>query len=113
MSSCTAHIEELCDPKDRISDFGAEWRQFRLVVGAPDAEAKFEYWKKKAAEQSTNAGTYPTLFAFHGSPTQNWHSVRYETIIGAKGMFDAVWQIIRHGLWHKTIAHGRAHGNGA
>ena len=76
VSSCTAHIEELCDPKDRISDFGAEWRQFRLVVGAPDAEAKFDYWKKKAAEQSTNATNYPTLFAFHGSPTQNWHSVR-------------------------------------
>lgn len=74
ISSCTAHIEEL-EAEDCISDFTGGWRQFRLVVGAPDAEAKLTEWKKKAADQNANAARYPTLLAFHGSATQNWHSV--------------------------------------
>jgi len=37
---------------------------------------------------------YPTLFAWHGSPLQNWHS------------------IIREGLHFKDTAHGRAFGHG-
>lgn len=75
ISSCTAHIEELSNPEERISNFEDRWRQFRFVVGAPDAEAKFAEWKKKAAEQNVRAAQYPTLYAFHGSAAENWHSV--------------------------------------
>lgn len=41
-----------------------------------------------------NVLTDPTLFAFHGSPLPNWHS------------------IIREGLHFQEVAHGRAYGNG-
>lgn len=41
-----------------------------------------------------NPFTDPTLFAFHGSPLGNWHS------------------IVREGLHFKKTSHGRAYGHG-
>ncbi|KAM5545525.1 hypothetical protein V8D89_000563 [Ganoderma adspersum] len=94
VGSCTAHLEELTDDEGRVKNIGPEWRQFRFSVGAPDAEAKFRVAVQGAQEESPKAQQYPSLYAFHGSPAKNWHS------------------IIRHGLWFKTIVHGRAFGNG-
>jgi len=74
---------------DRISGMD-EYMQFRFAQGAPDKEQRFIDCVKKETEGSQ----YPTLFAWHGSPLQNWHS------------------IIREGLHHKETHHGRAYGNG-
>ncbi|KAI0703481.1 hypothetical protein BC835DRAFT_1028647 [Cytidiella melzeri] len=94
VASCTAHLEELSAPEDRVINVGPEWTQYRFTVGAPDAEAKFNAAQKLAKEQDWNAAVYPSLYAFHGSSTKNWHS------------------IIRHGLWYKEVANGRAYGDG-
>ncbi|KAI0073974.1 hypothetical protein K474DRAFT_119925 [Panus rudis PR-1116 ss-1] len=94
VASCTAHLEELSDEKDRVKNIGPTWRQFRFSVGSPDAEEKFYNAQRKAQAKDANAAKYPSLYAFHGSAASNWHS------------------IIRHGLWYKTIAHGRAYGDG-
>ncbi|KAI0795943.1 hypothetical protein C8Q75DRAFT_846922 [Abortiporus biennis] len=94
VASCTAHLEELTDENDRVRNIDRQWRQFRFSVGAPDAEAKFAAAQMQAQTENSNARKYPHLYAFHGSATKNWHS------------------IIRHGLWYKTVAHGRAYGDG-
>lgn len=68
------------------------WMQFQFAMGAPDKERRF-----MESVQSTAARlnlSYPTLFAWHGSPLANWHS------------------IIREGLHFNSISHGRAFGNG-
>ncbi|KDQ51732.1 hypothetical protein JAAARDRAFT_497248 [Jaapia argillacea MUCL 33604] len=94
IASSTAYLEEITEQEDLIRNVEAPWRQFRFSVGAPDTEGKFKTALQAAQQSNANAATYPSLYAFHGSPARNWHS------------------IIRHGLWFKTIAHGRAYGNG-
>ncbi|KII84929.1 hypothetical protein PLICRDRAFT_116954 [Plicaturopsis crispa FD-325 SS-3] len=94
VASCTAHLEELTADEDLVRNIDPCYRQFRFSVGAPDAEAKFKAAVVEAQKVDKNALKYPSLFAFHGSPLKNWHS------------------IIRHGLWAKTVAHGRAYGDG-
>ncbi|THH00560.1 hypothetical protein EW026_g1985 [Hermanssonia centrifuga] len=94
VASCTAHLEELTSGEDLLKGIGNRWRQFRFTVGAPDAEAKFHEEQSRACATDPNANRYPSLYAFHGSAAKNWHS------------------IIRHGLWYKTVAHGRAYGHG-
>ncbi|OCH92005.1 hypothetical protein OBBRIDRAFT_791754 [Obba rivulosa] len=94
IASCTAHLEELRAEEDLVQNIDSSWRQFRFSVGAADAEAKFRDAVHSAQQQDQNAKQYPSLYAFHGSPMKNWHS------------------IIRHGLWYKTVAHGRAFGHG-
>ncbi|TFK84836.1 hypothetical protein K466DRAFT_526791 [Polyporus arcularius HHB13444] len=94
VASCTAHLEELQSEEEQVKNMGPEWKQFRDSVGAPDAEAKHRRAIMQAQAESTRAREYPSLYAFHGSPTKNWHS------------------IIRHGLWFKHIANGRSEGNG-
>ena len=66
--------------------------QFRFAQGAPDKEQRFLNALK--AQQHNLDPKYPTMFAWHGSPLQNWHS------------------IIRHGLDFKETLHGRAFGHG-
>jgi ubiquitin-conjugating enzyme E2 Q len=68
------------------------WVQFRFAQGSPDKEHRFN----KALEEtvSRRSGDYPTIFAWHGSPLANWHS------------------IIRSGLDFKETLHGRACGHG-
>ncbi|KIM73751.1 hypothetical protein PILCRDRAFT_99249 [Piloderma croceum F 1598] len=94
VASCTAHLEELTSDEDLVRNIDSTWRQFRFTIGAPDAEARFKAAVAEAQKTDANARKYPGLYAFHGSPLKNWHS------------------IIRHGLWFKTIAHGRAYGDG-
>lgn len=68
------------------------WMQFRFAMGAPDKERRFmESVHSTASRLSLN---YPTLFAWHGSPLANWHS------------------IIREGLHYNYTSHGRAFGHG-
>ncbi|KAI6022680.1 hypothetical protein EDC04DRAFT_2575002, partial [Pisolithus marmoratus] len=91
-ASCTAHIQELKNNEDFLGNIGSSYRQFRIMTGAPDKEAKF----RAALDQESHVASsrYPTIFAFHGSPLKNWHS------------------IIRHGLWYKHVVNGRSYGHG-
>lgn len=96
--SCIMQVDTIVDAnggsdatsvEDRISGMD-EYMQFRFAQGAPDKEQRFIDCVKK----ETQGNPYPTLFAWHGSPLHNWHS------------------IIREGLHHKETHHGRAYGNG-
>ncbi|PLN76993.1 hypothetical protein BDW42DRAFT_177642 [Aspergillus taichungensis] len=79
------------DPEHRVS--GAdEYLQFRLAQGSPDKEKRFVKAVKDNTVKSNQI--YPTLFAWHGSPVSNWHS------------------ILREGLKFDGILNGRAHGDG-
>lgn len=75
ISSCTSHLEELTNPQEHISNFDDRWHQFRFIVGSPDAEATFARCCEDAGRVDENAKKYPTLHAFHGAPTEAWHSV--------------------------------------
>lgn len=66
--------------------------QFRLVQGAPDKEQRFMEAVHQHALRTKPA--FPTIFAWHGSPVYNWHS------------------ILREGLHFKETANGRSFGNG-
>lgn len=68
------------------------YMQFRLVQGAPDKEQRFINAIESVA--MTKNPSNPTLFAWHGSPVANWHS------------------ILRKGLHFDKISNGRACGNG-
>lgn len=76
----------------RVSGIAETWVQFRFAQGSPDKEQRFLNALK--AEQANLDPKYPTIFAFHGSPMPNWHS------------------IIRSGLDFKETLHGRAYGHG-
>lgn len=75
--------------EDRVSGMD-EFMQFRFAQGAPDKEQRFIDCVQKFNVNKE----YPTIFAWHGSPLSNWHS------------------IIREGLDFKEVMHGRAFGNG-
>ncbi|KAH7396607.1 hypothetical protein DE146DRAFT_42745 [Phaeosphaeria sp. MPI-PUGE-AT-0046c] len=68
------------------------WAQFRFAMGAPDKERRFIQAVRATSDRLHLK--VPTLFAWHGSPMQNWHS------------------IIREGLHFNETLHGRAFGNG-
>ena len=76
----------------RISKITNNFVQFRFAQGAPDKEQRFLSALKDNKDKLNSA--HPTLFAWHGSPLQNWHS------------------IIRSGLDFKETLHGRAYGHG-
>jgi ubiquitin-conjugating enzyme E2 Q len=76
----------------RVSNVADNWVQFRFAQGSPDKEQRF--LDALRAQQANFDARYPTIFAFHGSPLPNWHS------------------IIRSGLDFKEVSHGRAYGNG-
>lgn len=69
-----------------------EWKQFRFAMGAPDKEQRFQTSVRDTTARLSLK--FPTLFAWHGSPLENWHS------------------IIREGLNFEQTAHGRAFGHG-
>ncbi|TVY68712.1 Ubiquitin-conjugating enzyme E2 Q2 [Lachnellula suecica] len=78
--------------EQRIANITDNWVQFRFAQGAPDKEQRFLDALK--ANEGKLDPKFPTLFAWHGSPLQNWHS------------------IIRSGLDFKETVHGRAFGHG-
>ena len=69
-----------------------DYVQFRLVQGAPDKEQRFITAVNE--KSMTVRPQHPTIFAWHGSPLYNWHS------------------ILREGLHFKDTVHGRAFGHG-
>jgi ubiquitin-conjugating enzyme E2 Q len=77
--------------EDRVSGM-ASWMQFRFAQGAPDKEQRFIDCVNEVATRTGK--THPTLFAWHGSPLANWHS------------------IVRQGLNYNETLHGRAYGHG-
>ncbi|KAB8238698.1 putative ubiquitin conjugating enzyme [Aspergillus alliaceus] len=79
------------NPEHQISGLEG-YAQFRLAQGAPDKEQRFV--SAVRSQPSSQNQLYPTLFAWHGSPLYNWHS------------------ILREGLHFKTVAHGRSSGDG-
>ncbi|KAL9621450.1 MAG: hypothetical protein Q9160_004093 [Pyrenula sp. 1 TL-2023] len=68
------------------------WLQFRFAQGAPDKEQRFVDSVRDAKTRLQLE--HPTIFAWHGSPLYNWHS------------------IVREGLHFNETAHGRAFGDG-
>lgn len=69
-----------------------DYMQFRFAMGAPDKEQRFITEVRSTAARLTLE--HPTIFAWHGSPLANWHT------------------IIREGLNYNDVCHGRAHGDG-
>lgn len=70
----------------------SDYLQFRLVQGAADKEQRFiNAVNSNSLAQNPN---HPTIFAWHGSSVNNWHS------------------ILREGFHFKRITHGRACGHG-
>ena len=76
-------------PEDYVRGMKS-WLQFRFASGAPDKEQRFV----DSVSSTCPDQNYPTLFAWHGSPLANWHS------------------IIREGLHFKDTVHGRSYGHG-
>lgn len=78
-----------------IPGLGSNFVQFRFAMGNPDKELRFHRaLKEQKAHLSPKSAACPTLFAWHGSSLQNWHS------------------ILRQGLDYSKILNGRAYGNG-
>ena len=93
--ACILQVDSEEDAGRKIEErlYGmAGWAQFRFAMGAPDKERRFIQAVRSTTDRLHLK--YPTLFAWHGSPIQNWHS------------------IIREGLHFNDTLHGRAFGNG-
>ncbi|KAJ5971050.1 Ubiquitin-conjugating enzyme E2 [Penicillium vulpinum] len=79
------------EPRHQIVGM-SNYIQFRLVQGAADKEQRFiNAVNSNSLAENPN---HPTIFAWHGSPVNNWHS------------------ILREGFHFKQIIHGRACGHG-
>lgn len=101
--SCIMQVDKLADKhaegtpskiftaEDRVSGMD-DYMQFRFAQGAPDKEQRFINCVNEVASRTKNS--YPTIFAWHGSPIGNWQS------------------IIREGLHFNDTSHGRAYGHG-
>ena len=91
--SCIVQVDSIESgsrpPEERVSGM-PEWIQFRFAQGAPDKEQRFI----QSVQDTTGGSAYPTLFAWHGSPLYNWHS------------------IVREGLHFQDTSHGRVYGHG-
>ena len=88
--SCIIYDEKACSNEIVHGMYG--FLQFRFASGAPDKESRFI--KSVNEVQGRLEQKCPTIFAWHGSPLKNWHS------------------IVREGLNFDQIQHGRAYGNG-
>ena len=90
-SAASDSSTSVASTEERVSGMG-NWMQFRFAQGAPDKEQRFIDCVKEVAARTGKS--HPTLFAWHGSPLANWHS------------------IVRQGLNYNETLHGRAYGNG-
>lgn len=92
--SCIVQVDHLEGESSRASEERVsgmpQWMQFRFAQGAPDKEQRFI----QSLRDVTSQQQYPSLYAWHGSPLHNWHS------------------IVREGLHFQDTAHGRAFGHG-
>ncbi|KAF5642929.1 hypothetical protein F25303_6383 [Fusarium sp. NRRL 25303] len=85
--------EEQTQNSSLVRSVDYRWMQFRFAQGSPEKEHIF-FNELQKIPRSRTGRTYQTLFAWHGSPLSNWHS------------------IIRTGLDFSNTLHGRAYGNG-
>ncbi|KAI5817353.1 hypothetical protein BZA77DRAFT_343668 [Pyronema omphalodes] len=93
--SCIISVDDIDPSSGFLPVEGMRYyKQFRFVTGSPDKEQRFINAVEAEAAQNQQNNDVPTLFAFHGSPLYNWHS------------------IIRSGLNFNEVQHGRAYGNG-
>lgn len=91
VASNRSFIKQDNEPQHRVAGMDG-YIQFRLVQGAADKEQRFiDAVNSNSLAQNPN---HPTIFAWHGSPVNNWHS------------------ILREGFHFKQILHGRACGHG-
>ncbi|KAJ5427925.1 Ubiquitin-conjugating enzyme E2 [Penicillium cf. griseofulvum] len=79
------------EPRHQVGGM-SDYVQFRLVQGAADKEQRFI--NAVNLHSLPDNPKHPTIFAWHGSSVNNWHS------------------ILREGFHFKHIAHGRACGDG-
>ncbi|KAM0513078.1 hypothetical protein ACHAPE_008115 [Trichoderma viride] len=84
---------EVVNP-NKVQGMPSQWMQFRFLQGTPERERLFMKELTTVAQSKNPEKQYPSIFAWHGSPLRNWHS------------------IIRTGLDFATIAFGRSFGNG-
>ncbi|KAJ3301850.1 hypothetical protein HDU93_006790, partial [Gonapodya sp. JEL0774] len=88
IASNRAYFRELWNPEERLAGLDKRYIQFKMVMGSLEKEEQF------VKEKAGSSKRPQSIYAFHGSPLRNWHS------------------IIRNGLHFKNIMHGRAYGNG-
>jgi len=86
INSNRSHIVQV--PKEKQLDFVGTNLQFLLRNSPPVEDAKFRALRAK----------HGSVFAFHGSPLDNWHSIVREGLVVASGT--------------KRQLHGAAYGNG-
>ncbi|KAH7146430.1 hypothetical protein EDB81DRAFT_795225 [Dactylonectria macrodidyma] len=79
---------------NRVQGMDGTWMQFRFAQGSPEKEQMFIRELEKEGQVNGVQTSFPSLFAWHGSPLGSWHG------------------IIRTGLDFSTSLHGRAFGNG-
>lgn len=87
-------VDSVNTASNTIRGLGKNWMQFRFAQGSPEKEFKFTKVLQEMTSIDPAALKPLSLFAWHGSPIHNWHS------------------IIRTGLDFQSIRHGRSHGNG-
>lgn len=94
--SCIVQVDDIdgsmSKSEERVSGM-QQWMQFRFAQGAPDKEQRFITAVRTTCKRLSKE-KYPTIFAWHGSPLRNWHS------------------IVREGLNYEETQHGRAFGHG-
>ncbi|CAM9614435.1 unnamed protein product [Laminaria digitata] len=92
LSANRAHLRPLDGP-EVIREIPCQ-KQFMLVTGTAEREAKFQQMKRDAAKD----GSAGSFFAFHGSSADNWHGILH---LGLKNMSGS-----------KYMTSGKAFGSG-
>ncbi|KAL7788457.1 hypothetical protein V8C43DRAFT_112295 [Trichoderma afarasin] len=78
----------------KVNGLQPQWMQFRFLQGTPERERLFMKEIMAVSQSQGEQKKFPTIFAWHGSSLQNWHS------------------IIRTGLDFNTVQNGRSLGDG-
>lgn len=84
----TSFVEEIENLHEQVVGIPSRFKQFRISSSSLSKEAAFRHARKEHAVNDKS------LYAFHGSGVQNWHS------------------ILRNGLHYKKVTNARAYGNG-
>ncbi|CAN0169584.1 unnamed protein product, partial [Hapterophycus canaliculatus] len=72
------------------------FKQFMLVTGTAEREARFQTMKRMAAK---NGGT-GSFFAFHGSKSENWHGILHMGLRNMSGTkFMTAGAAYGHGIY--------------
>lgn len=87
-------VDQSKEPTETANKPQTCWMQFRFVQGSPEKDNMFKQKLESMNADRDGQHPHPTIFAWHGSPLKNWHS------------------IIRVGLDFVTTQHGRSYGNG-